>query len=368
MSCWSTLSFYIDVPCNSRSIFDFAGKEARSGQLERELGVQGAWDDPDSAQRAAQELNRLQVEMRDLASLEARSRDLLELAELADDDPAIGDQVGRELSSLADEMGKRELELLFQDPYSDYPALLSVHAGAGGTDAQDWADMLLRMYLRWADRRGLQAALIDQSEGEEAGLKSATVRLEGTHAYGRLRAEKGVHRLVRISPFDSQHRRHTAFALVEVYPEIPDEVEVEIDEKDVRVDVYRSSGAGGQHVNKTSSAVRITHLPTGIVVTCQNERSQQQNRETAWRVLRSRLLDYQRAQRAEHLADLKGDQISPEWGNQIRSYVLQPYTMVKDARTGYETGNVDAVLNEGDLDPFIEAFLRQEATGRERID
>jgi peptide chain release factor 2 len=225
--------------------------------------------------------------------------------------------------------------------------------------------MLLRMYLRWSERHRMGAELLDQSEGEEAGIKSATVRFSGRHAYGQLRAERGVHRLVRISPFDAAHRRHTAFALVEVYPEIPDEVAVEIDEKDVRVDVYRSSGAGGQHVNKTSSAVRITHIPTGIVVTCQNERSQQQNRETAWRVLRSRLLSYQRAQRAEHLADLKGDLISPEWGNQIRSYVLQPYTLVKDNRTGIEVGNVAAVL-EGEIDGFIEAYLRQEATERER--
>ena len=356
------------MPSSSRSIFDFAGKQARAGQLELELSSAGAWDEPERAQATAQELNRLQVEMRDLATLEGRARDLFELAEMSDEDPEIADQLRPELMDVTRELARRELDLLFQDPYSDYPALLSVHAGAGGTDAQDWADMLLRMYLRWADRRGLRVELIDQSEGEEAGLKSATARFEGQHAYGLLRAEKGVHRLVRISPFDSQHRRHTAFALIEVYPEIPDEVEVEIDDKDVRVDVYRSSGAGGQHVNKTSSAVRITHLPTGIVVTCQNERSQQQNREAAWRVLRSRLLDYQRAQRAEHLADLKGDQISPEWGNQIRSYVLQPYTMVKDSRTGHETGNVEAVLNEGDLDPFIEAYLRQEATGRERLE
>ena len=287
---------------------------------------------------------------------------------MADGEPAMAEQLAADALDLERELDRRELELLFQDPYSDYPALLSVHAGAGGTDAQDWAEMLLRMYLKWADQHQVQTRLLDQSEGEEAGLKSATVRFEGPHAYGQLRAEKGVHRLVRISPFDSAHRRHTAFALVEVYPEIPDEVVVEIDDKDVRIDVYRSSGAGGQHVNKTSSAVRITHLPTGIVVTCQNERSQQQNRETAWRVLRSRLLDHQRAQRAEHLADLKGDQISPEWGNQIRSYVLQPYTMVKDLRTGVEVGNVAAVLDEGALDPFIEAFLRQEATARERTD
>lgn len=271
------------------------------------------------------------------------------------------------MAAIGKELDRRELDLLFQDPYSDYPALLSVHAGAGGTDAQDWSEMLLRMYLKWAETHRMETTLLDQSEGEEAGIKSATIRVKGTHAYGQLRAEKGVHRLVRISPFDAAHRRHTAFALVEAYPEIPDEVEVDIDEKDVRVDVYRSSGAGGQHVNKTSSAVRITHIPTGIVVTCQNERSQQQNRETAWRVLRSRLLDFQRAQRLEHLADLKGDLTSPEWGNQIRSYVLQPYTLVKDNRTGVEVGNVEAVL-EGDIDPFIEAFLRQEATEREKDD
>ena len=340
----------------------------RAGVLEGELGQAGAWDDPDSAQKKAQELNRLKVELTELASLDARCRDITELAQMADADPSIAGQLVPEFASIARELDRRELDLLYQDPYSDYPALLSVHAGAGGTDAQDWAEMLLRMYLKWADKKQLQTQLLDESEGEEAGLKSATVRFAGARAYGQLRAEKGVHRLVRISPFDSAHRRHTAFALVEVYPEIPDEVEVEIDEKDVRIDVYRSSGAGGQHVNKTSSAVRITHLPTGIVVTCQNERSQQQNRETAWRVLRSRLLDHQRAQRAEHLADLKGDQISPEWGNQIRSYVLQPYTMVKDLRTGVEVGNVAAVLDDGDIDPFIEAFLRQEATDRERTD
>lgn len=340
----------------------------RAGVLEGELGQAGAWDDPDSAQKKAQELNRLKVELTELASLEARCRDITELAQMAGDDPSIAEQLVPEFASIARELDRRELDLLYQDPYSDYPALLSVHAGAGGTDAQDWAEMLLRMYLKWADKKQLQTQLLDESEGEEAGLKSATVRFAGARAYGQLRPEKGVHRLVRISPFDSAHRRHTAFALVEVYPEIPDEVEVEIDEKDVRIDVYRSSGAGGQHVNKTSSAVRITHLPTGIVVTCQNERSQQQNRETAWRVLRSRLLDHQRAQRAEHLADLKGDQISPEWGNQIRSYVLQPYTMVKDLRTGVEVGNVAAVLDDGDIDPFIEAFLRQEATDRERTD
>lgn len=355
-----------DVYSSSRSTFDFAGKEARAQHLEQELGREGAWDDLGAAQQRAQELSRLRGELDDLVRLEARTGDATELAQLANGDREMAVQLEGELAELGRELDQRELDLLFQDRYSDYPALLSVHAGAGGTDAQDWAEMLLHMYLRWAEGRRLKAEPLDQSEGEEAGIKSATIRFSGPHAYGLLRAEKGVHRLVRISPFDSQHRRHTAFALVEVYPEIPDDVEVEIDEKDVRVDVYRSSGAGGQHVNKTSSAVRITHLPTGIVVTCQNERSQQQNRATAWRVLRSRLADYQRAQRAEHLADLKGDLISPEWGNQIRSYVLQPYTLVKDLRTGHEVGNVQAVLEEGQLDPFIEAYLRQEAERRER--
>jgi len=307
----------------------------------------------------------LRGELQDLSALAHRTHDATELARLLDEDASGMDEVAAELAEIEQELDRRELELLYQDPYSNYPALLSVHAGAGGTDAQDWSEMLLRMYLKWGEAHRMETHLLDQSEGEEAGLKSATVKFAGPHAYGQLRAEKGVHRLVRISPFDAAHRRHTAFALVEVYPEIPDEVEVEVDEKDIRVDVYRSSGAGGQHVNKTSSAVRLTHIPTGIVVTCQNERSQQQNRETAWRVLRSRLLDYQRAQRLDHLADLKGDLISPEWGNQIRSYVLQPYTLVKDNRTATEVGNVEAVL-DGEIDPFIEAYLRQEATQREQ--
>ena len=216
------------------------------------MGADGAWDEPAVAQLAAQKLSRLQGELADLDRLEVRARDAVTLAELVQDDESLTEQVEGELATLRSEIDQRELELLFQDPYSDYPALLSVHAGAGGTDAQDWAEMLLRMYLRWAEGRKLKAEPLDESEGEEAGIKSATVRFEGKNAYGLLRAEKGVHRLVRISPFDSQHRRHTAFALVEVYPEIPDDVEVEIDEKDVRVDVYRSSGAGGQHVNKTS--------------------------------------------------------------------------------------------------------------------
>ncbi|MFN2581472.1 MAG: peptide chain release factor 2, partial [Candidatus Dormibacteria bacterium] len=226
--------------------------------------------------------------------------------------------------------------------------------------SQDWAEMLLRMYLRWAEQHRFDAEILEQSPGEEAGIKSATVRLAGPRAYGLLKAERGVHRLVRLSPFDSAHRRHTSFALVEVTPEVEDDVSIEIDPDDVRTDVFRSSGAGGQHVNKTSSAVRLTHTPTGIVVTCQNERSQQQNRDVAWRVLRSRLLALQQAAHAQKIADLKGESLPAEWGSQIRSYVLHPYTMVKDHRTGFEAGNTQAVL-DGAIDPFIEAYLRWSA-------
>jgi peptide chain release factor 2 len=262
----------------------------------------------------------------------------------------------RELDALQQELSSRQIALLFTDPYSDHAALLSVHAGAGGVDSQDWAEMLLRMYLRWAEEHRFSAEFLEESVGEEAGIKSATIRISGDRAFGRLRSERGVHRLVRLSPFDSAHRRHTSFALVEVTPEIEDDVTVEIDPEDVRTDVFRSSGAGGQHVNKTSSAVRLTHIPTNTVVTCQNERSQQQNRDVAWRILRSRLLALQQAAHTEHLAELKGESLPAEWGSQIRSYVLQPYTMVKDHRTGVEVGNAQAVL-DGAIDPFIEGYL-----------
>ena len=255
------------------------------------------------------------------------------------------------------------LYLLFANPYADNPALVSIHAGAGGTDSQDWAEMLLRMYLRWAERNKMPAEIIDESPGEEAGYKSVTIRISGKRAFGWLRAERGVHRLVRLSPYDQAHRRHTSFALVEVIPEIEDDSDIEIRPEDLKVDVYRSSGAGGQHVNKTSSAVRMTHLPTGIIVTCQNERSQIKNRELALKVLRSRLVALREQQRSEQRQELKGAHQSNEWGSQIRSYVLHPYTLVKDHRTGLEVGNVQAVL-DGDLDNFMEAFLRLDA-GRE---
>ena len=264
---------------------------------------------------------------------------------------------GRTAAGLEKDFGRERTALLFSGEYDQGGAILSISAGAGGTEATDWAEMLLRMYLRWAERHRFRTEIVDQQEGEQAGLKSATVEIDGRSAYGWLRAERGVHRLVRISPFDSQNRRHTSFALVEVMPEVPEDAAVEIDERDLRVDTYRSSGAGGQHVNKTDSAVRITHLPTGIVVTCQNERSQTQNRERAMTVLRAKLVERAEEEREAEMARLRGQHVEAGWGNQIRSYVLQPYTMVKDLRTGVETSNPTAVL-DGDLDAFIEGYLR----------
>ena len=283
------------------------------------------------------------------------------MAELAAAEPdggaALAADLERDLAALSADWNRMEGRLLLSEPYDERPAIVSVHAGAGGTESQDWAEMLLRMYLRWAERNKYRTEILDQTEGEEAGLKSVTVAIDGRWAYGRLRSERGVHRLVRISPFDSQNRRHTSFALVEVMPEVPEDAAIEIDERDLKVDTYRASGAGGQHVNKTDSAVRITHLPTGIVVTCQNERSQTQNRERAMAVLRAKLVERQEEEREAEMARLRGEHVEAGWGNQIRSYVLQPYTMVKDLRTGVETSNPGAVL-DGDLDAFIEGYLR----------
>jgi len=310
-----------------------------------------------------QELSRVREELAGWETLGRRAGDARDLADLIPDtgepepgDAAMAAEITAELDAVERELHAREVDLLFSDPYTDHPALLSVKSGAGGTDSQDWAEMLLRMFLRWGERHRMNVDFIEEMEGEEAGIKSATIRVAGRRAFGLLKSERGVHRLVRLSPFDSAHRRHTSFVLVEVTPEVEDDVTVEIDPKDVREDVYRSSGAGGQHVNKTSSAVRLTHIPTGIVVTCQNERSQHQNRDVAWRVLRSRLLAVAQAAHAEKISELKGESLPAEWGSQIRSYVLHPYTMVKDHRTNYETGNAQAVL-DGDIDAFQEAYL-----------
>ena len=291
--------------------------------------------------------------------LERRARDLVELEQLDADDPELHRQVDEERAAIEKELRTHELDLLFTDPYANHNAVVTISVGQGGIEAQDWVEMLMRMYLKWAERRGFETEMVDESRGEEAGYKSVTFIVRGPRAYGLLRSEHGVHRLVRISPFDQNHRRHTSFALVEVMPELEstDESAVVINPQDLRIDTYRSTGAGGQHVNKTDSAIRITHLPTGIVVTCQNERSQMKNREMAMKVLKARLFQRQQQEAAEHMDQIRGQVMPAEFGSQIRNYVLQPYTLVKDVRTGLEVGNALAVL-DGELDPFIESWLR----------
>ena len=289
--------------------------------------------------------------------MEQRLKDATELAGLEDE--SLRPELEVEIANLESELEKRSFTAMLSGPYDSEDALLAIHAGAGGTDSQDWASMLLRMYLRWAEKQGYKTDIWDMTEGEEAGIKSATIAVDGKFAFGYLRSEKGVHRLVRLSPFDSAHRRHTSFALVEVLPQIAfDSPDVQIDPADLKVDVFRSSGAGGQNVQKNATAIRITHLPTGIVVTCQNERSQTQNREFAMRILRGRLLEIKKAEKEVEIAVLRGEYTKAEWGSQIRSYVLHPYQMVKDHRTEYETGNTQAVL-DGDLNAFMDVYLRQ---------
>lgn len=282
------------------------------------------------------------------------------LLSLDEEDESLEKEITREISRLGKDLEDLRLEVLLSGPYDRANAIMTLHAGAGGTDAQDWVEMLLRMYSRWAEKKGFQVEITDVQAGEEAGLKSATMIVSGNNAYGYLRSERGVHRLVRISPFDASGRRHTSFAAVEVLPEMEDEIEIQIDTNDLRIDTYRSGGAGGQHVNKTDSAVRITHLPTGIVVQCQNERSQQMNRVLAMKILRSRLFELQRRQQEEALAELRGEQPEIAWGSQIRSYTFNPFSMIKDHRTNVEVGNVQGVM-DGDLDPFISAYLKQQA-------
>ncbi len=291
----------------------------------------------------------------DWQALSQHASYLLELAQL--DDESLRPEITTELVAMEKDVEHRELDVLLSGKYDHNNALLALHSGAGGVDAQDWTEMLERMYLRWAENRGYKTDILDLSEGEEAGIKSVTIAVEGEYAYGYLRPEKGVHRLVRLSPFDAAHRRHTSFALVEVLPEVEDDAEIVINPDELRIDTYHSSGAGGQNVQKNATAVRITHLPTGIVVTCQNERSLTQNRENAMRVLRSRLAEIKEEEHVATLAELRGEYTKAEWGSQIRSYVLHPYQMVKDHRTEYEVGNAQGVLN-GNIDGFIEAYLR----------
>jgi peptide chain release factor 2 len=320
----------------------------------------GFWDDQRRAAAVSAKHSRTTRKLESFRSLQSEIGDLEGLADLAQEDGSLAAEFASQLDELERRLDELEEQRLFQGPYDTGGAVVTVHSGAGGTDSQDWADMLLRMYLRWAQRRGFDVELTEASPGEEAGLKSATFLVRGENAYGLFSAEKGVHRLVRRSPFDAAHRRHTSFALVEVSPLVEDDVDVEIDEGDLRIETYRASGAGGQHVNKTDSAVRITHMPTKIVVQCQNERSQSSNKQTAMKLLRSKLVELEERRRREELAREKGEAQDVAWGSQIRSYVLHPYTMVKDHRTGYEMGDVSRVL-DGDLDGFVHAYLVKSA-------
>lgn len=327
-------------------------------ELEQRAQEPDFWTDTDRAKEIQTKMRRMQMKVERFRKLRQKHEDMLLMIELGEEagDDEVGEEVAEELKTFEHELEAMRLETLLTGEYDDKNAILTLHAGAGGTEAMDWASMLLRMYTRWAEQHDFEFKLTDYLDGEEAGLKSAEFTISGPNAYGYLRSEMGVHRLVRISPFDSSGRRHTSFASLEVIPELDDSIKIEIRPEDLRVDTYRSSGAGGQHVNKTSSAVRMVHLPTGIVVACQSERSQIQNRETAMNMLKSRLFALAKAQHKDKIDDLKGDQMEIAWGSQIRSYVFQPYTMVKDHRTNYEDGDVEGVM-DGNLDGFINAYL-----------
>lgn len=326
--------------------------------LEAQSASDGFWDNPENSQRVLQKLKQLKNKLESQEKRRASWEDMMVLCEMGneEEDESLLPELEEEYNALIQSVESAKLQTLLTGEYDASNAILAFHAGAGGTEAQDWAQMLYRMYTRWAERHGFSYKVMDYQEGDEAGLKSATIMIEGENAYGYLRGEHGVHRLVRVSPFDANARRQTSFASVEVMPDLPEDVEVEIRPEDIEMQVYRASGAGGQHVNKTESAIRITHIPTGIVVQCQNERSQIQNRETAMRMLKSKLLELKEREREEKQAEIAGDMKKIEWGSQIRSYVFHPYSMVKDHRTGVETGNIQSVM-DGDLDMFITEYL-----------
>ncbi|MGF1470502.1 MAG: peptide chain release factor 2 [Rubrobacteraceae bacterium] len=337
--------------------FDIDSLQTRAKGLMEEMSRPGFWDDQEKAREISARFSRTESRLRLLEELRGRLSDSEELLELAEEDGELLTEVEGELRYVERALEEQEVARLFSGEYDDGPAILTINPGAGGVDSQDWADMLARMYRRWTERRDFELEVIEVTEGEEAGIKSATFSIDGEYAFGLLSAERGVHRLVRISPFDTGARRHTSFASVAVAPVVDDAVEVDVDEKDLKVDTYRASGAGGQHVNKTDSAVRITHLTSGIVVQCQNERSQHQNREVAMRILRARLFELERERREQEIAAQSGEKANIEWGSQIRNYVLHPYKLVKDLRTGEQTGDVDRVL-DGELDRFIYAHLK----------
>ena len=350
-------------------IFDPNETAEELSKLEVELAKGGIWSNPSEAHQVHQRYDGLKTRLESYSNAEKKIDEIRGYASLLleNQDPALEQEIGRELRALESEIDRIEAECFLSEEYDHLGAIISLHPGAGGTEAQDWAQMLLRMYLRWSEGHRFKAEIVDMMPGEEAGLKNATVTVDGKYAYGYLKSEKGVHRLVRISPFDSNKRRHTSFASIDVIPRIADDIKVEIRDEDIRIDTFRASGAGGQLVNKTSSAVRITHIPTNIVVQCQNERSQHQNKATAMSVLKAKLFELARQQQKDKISKLRGVQKKIEWGSQIRSYVFQPYTQVKDHRTGMEVHNVASVM-DGAVDQFIAAYLRMNASPGKRPD
>jgi len=344
--------------------FEIPKLKSEIEKLEEESGKDGFWDDLENSQKVLQKTKQLKDKVAAFETLTGDWEDLTTLVELAidEDDESLLPEIEEGFNKLTNDLETMRLDTLLSGKYDANNAILTIHPGAGGTEAQDWASMLLRMYQRWGERRGFTVETLDFLAGDEAGVKSVTFQLSGPNAYGYAKCEKGVHRLVRISPFDASGRRHTSFASVEVMPEINDDIEVHINPEDIRVDTFRASGAGGQHINKTDSAIRMTHIPTGVVVACQNERSQHQNRETAMKMLKAKLVEMAEREQMERIEDLKGDMKDIAWGSQIRSYVFHPYNMVKDHRTNFEVGNIGAVM-DGDLDGFINEYLKAASTG-----
>jgi peptide chain release factor 2 len=344
----------------SGAIFDVASARKTLDEIEREMSVPGFWDKQEAAQEVGRKRRRVEKRVQASESLDTKSEELGVLLDLRKEGESVDADIEALAAQLDSEITEVEMTMKLSGEHDDRDAIVAIHPGAGGTESQDWAEMLLRMYLRFAERRGWSTEMVEYQSGEEAGIKSATMMVRGDYAYGYLKSEHGVHRLVRISPYDAAKRRHTSFASVYIYPDIDEAIEIEINDKDLRVDTYRSSGAGGQHVNVTDSAIRITHLPSGIVVTCQNERSQHKNRDFAMKLLKSRLYQLEVEKRQEEQQKLEGEKKEIGFGSQIRSYVLQPYQMIKDLRTGYEVGDVQRVL-DGGLDDFVEAYLAQRA-------
>ena len=348
-----------------KTSLDLNGAQDEIAKLQHEAQKPDFWDDPDKGQKVLQKIKQLQAKVDSYNGLEGLFDDTMTLIEMADEagDASLLPDINRDYKEFCQKLEEQKLRTLLSGEYDRSNAIMSFHAGAGGTEAQDWTQMLFRMYTHWADSKGFKWKVLDYIDGEEAGLKSADLLIEGENAFGYLKSEMGVHRLVRVSPFDSSGRRHTSFSAIEVMPEMPEDMDIEINPDDLKIDTYRSGGAGGQHVNKTESAIRITHIPSGVIVACQNERSQHQNREVAMRMLKSKLLEIKEREHLDKIEDIKGEQKKIEWGSQIRSYVFMPYTLVKDHRTGCENGNIQAVM-DGDIDSFINAYLTASATGK----